>query len=60
MEWAELIKEVAGVGGNIGIAYLICYTVVELVKIVTIGIVGYKGLKAVGIFIKYLTELMDF
>ncbi len=60
MEWAELIKEVAGVGGNIGIAYLICYTVVELAKIVTIGIVGYKGLKAAGTFIKYLTELMDF
>lgn len=60
MEWAELIKEVAGVGGNIGIAYLICYTVVELAKIVTIGIVGYKGLKAAGAFIKYLTELMDF
>ena len=27
MEWAELIKEVAGVGGTIGIAYLISYTV---------------------------------
>ena len=57
MEWVELIKEVAGVGGNLGVAYLICYTAVELAKTITLGIVGYKGLKAVGIF---LGKLMDF
>lgn len=54
MEWTDLIKEVAGVGGNLGVAYLICYTVVELAKTITLGIVGYKGLKALGIFLKEL------
>lgn len=56
MEWTELIKEVAGVGGNLGVAYLICYTVVELAKTITLGIVGYKGLKALGIFLKNMFE----
>lgn len=60
MEWAELIKEVTEVGGNLGIAYIICYTTVEITKIVTMGIVGYKGLKALGAFFKHLSELMDF
>ncbi len=52
MEWVELIKEVAGVGGNLGIVYLICYTLVELVKIGTIGLVSWKALNAIGIFLK--------
>lgn len=56
MEWTELIKEVAGVGGNLGIAYLICYTVVELAKTITLGIVGYKGFKALGLFLKNMFE----
>lgn len=60
MEWTDLIKEVAGVGGNLGIAYIVCYTIIELAKVITFGIISYKGLKALGIFFKYLTELMDF
>jgi len=56
MEWADLIKEVAGVGGNLGIAYLVCYTLIELAKTATIGIISYKGLKALGIFIKSMFE----
>lgn len=54
MEWTDLIKEVAGVGGNLGVAYLICYTVVELAKTIVLGILGYKGLKALGAFLKEL------
>lgn len=56
MEWTELIKEVAGVGGNLGVAYLICFTVVELAKTITLGIVGYKGLKALATLFKSIIE----
>lgn len=57
MEWTELIKEVAGVGGNLGVSYIICYTVVEIIKTITLGIVGYKGVVALSAFMK---DMFDF
>lgn len=56
MEWSELIQQIAGVGGNLGLAYIICYTLVELTKICAIGIVSWKALKALAIFMKEMFE----
>lgn len=57
MEWTELLKEAVSIGGNLGVAYLVCYTVVELAKVMALGIVGYKGCKAFGNFFKYMLDI---
>lgn len=56
MEWTDLIKEAVAVGGNLGGAYLICFTVVELAKVITFGLIGYKGFKAFGHFFKSMID----
>ncbi|MDK0668834.1 hypothetical protein QTH49_13185 [Clostridium perfringens] len=56
MDWKELIVQVTSVGGNLGMTFLIAYTIVELAKITAFAILGYKGLKAIGLFIKTMFE----
>ncbi|MGU9269765.1 hypothetical protein ACV3Z5_13785 [Clostridium perfringens] len=56
MDWKELIAQVTNIGGNLGMTFLIAYTIVELAKITALAIVGYKGLKAIGLFFKSMLE----
>ena len=56
MDWKELIVQVTSVGGNLGMTFLIAYTIVDLAKITAFAIVGYKGLKAIGLFFKTMFE----
>lgn len=50
----ELITQVAGMTREVAIAYIIVYGILEMLKIVVVGFVSWKGLQALGLFFKGL------